>query len=56
MKDLTPIDYDLNLISGESLVIRRDLAGENRIQSLLACLTERVSRKAAQHEELRLCF
>ena len=56
MNDLTPIDYDLNLISGESLVVRRDLAGEDRIQSLLACLKERVARKAAEHEELTPCF
>ena len=56
MNDLTPIDYDLNLISGESLVVRRDLAGEHRIQSLLACLKERVALKAAEHEELTPCF
>ena len=56
MNYLTPVDYNLNLISGESLVVRRDLAGQDRIQSLLACLKERVARKAAKHEELTLCF
>ena len=56
MKNLTPIDYNLNLISGESLVVRRDLAGEDRIQSLLTCLKERVALKAAEYEELTLCF
>ena len=55
MKDLTPLDYDLNLISGESLVTRRDLAGENRIQSLLACLKERVPAKQRKRR-VENCF
>ena len=56
MNDLTPVDYNLNLVSGESLVVRRDVAGEDRIQILLTCLKERIALKAAEYEELTLCF
>ena len=35
MKDLTPLDYDLNLISGESLVIRRDLVAKTESRACL---------------------
>ena len=49
MPELTILDYDLGLVSGESLVVRRDLLGQPMIKKLLAILKKRVQQKAKQH-------
>jgi len=52
MKNLSVLNYDLGLMSGESLVVRRDLVDEVRIQELLSCLKKRVLLKAKVHKDL----
>ena len=49
MPELTILDYDLELVSGESLVVRRDLLSQPMIKELLAILKKRVQQKAKQH-------
>ncbi|UPM50213.1 LysR substrate-binding domain-containing protein [Synechococcus sp. A10-1-5-1] len=56
MKDLTVLDYDLNLLSGESLVVKRTLMDHQRIRDLVSCLKERVLEKSAVHSDLIPCF
>ncbi len=56
MENLSTLDYDLNLTSGESLVIKKNLIDNERIQSLLSCLKRRVIEKSKIHHELILSF
>lgn len=52
MPGLIPLDFDLGLVSGESLVTRRDVAEEPTIQQLLLTLRQRVDHLATLHEDL----
>ena len=56
MKNLTVIDYDLNLTSGESLVTKKDLIDNKKIQSLVSHLKRRIIEKAKIHHELICCL
>ena len=49
MPELTILDYDLELVSGESLLVRRDLLSQPMIKELLAILKKRVQQKAKHH-------
>ena len=42
MKNLSILDYDLNLTSGESLVVKKSLIDNEKVQSLLLCLKRRI--------------
>lgn len=55
MKNLTVIDYDLNLTSGESLVVKKNLIDNEKIQSLVSHLKRRIINKAKIHNELISC-
>ena len=55
-KNLMILDYDLNLTSGEGLVVKKSLAEDKRIQSLLLCLKKRVLEKSMVHNDLTPCF
>lgn len=52
MENLSVLDFDLDLISGESLVVKKILIDEERIQSLLRCLKNRIIKKSKTHKEL----
>lgn len=52
MENLTTLDYDLELNSGESLVVKKSLLDNEKIQSLLPCLKKRIIQKAKTHNEL----
>ena len=52
MKNLSVLDYDLNLTSGESLVVKKNLVDNQKIQLLLSCLRKRVIEKSKIHDEL----
>ena len=52
MKNLSTLDYDLNLTSGESLVVKKSLVANKKVQSLLSCLKERIIEKSKVHNEL----
>ena len=56
MKNLTVIDYDLNLTSGESLVVKKNLMDHEKIQSLVSLLKRRIIEKAKIHSELIPCL
>ena len=56
MEDLTILDYDLNLTSGESLVMKKSFAEHTQIQSLLLCLKKRILEKSKVHDDLTPCF
>ncbi len=56
MEHLSILDYDLNLTSGESLIVKRSLINNKKIQSLLSCLKKRVIEKSKIHDELLLSF
>lgn len=56
MENLMILDYDLNLTSGEGLVVKKSLAEDKRIQSLLLCLKKRVLEKSMVHNDLTPCF
>ncbi len=56
MENLSILDYDLNLTSGESLIVKKSLINNKKIQSLLSCLKERVIRKSKIYDELAPCF
>ena len=56
MKNLTVIDYDLNLTSGESLVVKKNLIDNEKIQSLVSLLKKRINKKAKIHNELIPCL
>ena len=52
MKNLTVLNYDLDLMSGESLVIKKQLVDNAKIQSLLTVLKNRIIEKSKKHPEL----
>ena len=52
MPGLVRLDFDLGLISGESLVIRRDVVEERAVQVLLTTLRERIEQLAKRHADL----
>ncbi len=56
MENLSILDYDLNLTSGESLIVKKSLINNRKIQSLLSCLKERVIKKSKIYDELAPCF
>ena len=52
MKNLSVLNYDLNLTSGESLIVKKSLINSEKIYSLASCLKERILEKAKIHSEL----
>ena len=56
MENLSVLDYDLDLTSGESLIVKRSLMDNEKVHSLLSCLKERILKKAKIHNELTPCF
>ena len=56
MGGLEKINYDLGLISGESLVVLREFANEEKILQLLKNLQHRVMEKSRIHPDLLPCF
>ena len=56
MENLSVLDYDLNLTSGESLVVKKSLVENTEIQSLLSCLQKRIIEKSKVHDDLAPCF
>ena len=56
MENLSVLDYDLDLTSGESLIVKRGLMDNEKVHSLLSCLKERILKKAKIHNELTPCF
>ena len=52
MENLSTLNYDLNLTSGESLVVKKELIDNQKIQSLLSCLKKRITEKSKVHSEL----
>ena len=56
MENLSVLDYDLDLTSGESLIVKRSLIDNEKIHSLLSYLKERILEKAKIHNELTPCF
>ena len=52
MKNLSVLDYDLDLISGESLIVKKSLTDSEEIYSLVSRLKERILEKAKIHSEL----
>ena len=52
MKNLSVLDYDLDLISGESLIVKKSLTDSEEIHSLVSRLKERILEKAKIHSEL----
>jgi hypothetical protein len=56
MENLSVLDYDLNLTSGESLIVKRSLMDNEKVHSLLSSLKERILEKAKIHNELAPCF
>ena len=56
MENLSVLDYDLNLTSGESLIVKKSLINSEKVHSLLSCLKERILEKAKIHNELLPSF
>ena len=56
MKNLTVLNYDLDLMSGESLVIKKQFLDNLKIQTLLTVLKNRIIDKSKKHDELILNF
>ena len=56
MENLIVLDYDLDLASGESLIVKRSLMDNEKVHSLLSCLKERILKKAKIHNELTPYF
>ena len=56
MTELEKINYNLGLVSGESLVVLREFANEKRILQLLKNLRHRVMEKSRMHPDLTPCF
>ena len=56
MENLSVLDYDLDLTSGESLIVKRSLMNSEKVHSLLSCLKKRVIKKSKIYDELALCF
>ena len=54
MPGLVPLNFDLGLISGESLLICRGLREQPKIQALLDALRSRLAEKASAYPELQL--
>ena len=54
MPGLVRLDYDLGLISGEALVVRRDLQHQPSLQELKAWLVHRCESLAGQFPDLQL--
>lgn len=52
MENLTILYYDLELNSGVSLVVKKSLLDNEKIQSLLSCLKKRIIKKAKIHNKL----
>jgi hypothetical protein len=52
MENLSVLDYDLDLISGESLIVKKSLMDNEKVHSLLSHLKERILEKAKIHNEL----
>ena len=52
MENLSVLDYDLDLTSGESLIVKRSLMNSKKVHSLLSCLKRRILKKAQTHDEL----
>ena len=52
MENLSVLDYDLDLTSGESLIVKKNLMDNEKVHSLLSCLKERILEKAEIHSEL----
>ena len=55
MTNLEVINYDLDLISGESLVVLKEFANSKRIAGLLTQLKRRVVEKSLMHPDLTPC-
>ena len=45
MENLSVLDYDLNLTSGERLIAKRRMIDSEKVHSLLSCLKERILEK-----------
>ena len=56
VKNLTVLNYNLDLISGKSLVIKKQLIAKAKIGSLLTVLKNRIIEKSKKHPELTLSF
>ena len=56
MENLSVLDYDLDLTSGETLIVKKNLIDNEKVQSLLLCLKKRVIEKSKIYDELELCF
>lgn len=56
MENLSVLDYDLDLTSGESLIVKKNLIDNEKVQSLLLCLKKRVIEKSKIYDELELCL
>ena len=56
MTGLVPLDYDLGLISAESLVVRRDLWNEQAIQDLLGVLLHRCELLAERFDDVTMAL
>ena len=56
MENLIVLDYDLDLTSGESLIVKRSLMNSKKVHSLLSCLKERILEKSKIHDGLVPCF
>ena len=56
MKNLSVLNYDLNLTSGESLIVKKSLIDNEKVQTLLSCLKKRVIEKSKIYNELEPCL
>lgn len=56
MENLSVLDYDLDLTSGESLIVKKSLTDNEKVQTLLSCLKKRVIEKTKIYNELEPCF
>ena len=54
MPGLVRLDYDLGLVSGEALVMRRDLQEQLPLQELKTCLVHRCEGLAGQFADLQM--
>jgi DNA-binding transcriptional LysR family regulator len=52
--ELVPLDWDLQLFSGEALVVRRDIAEAGPVQQLLATLQQRARALVLMSDDLQL--
>ncbi|MEB3361513.1 MAG: hypothetical protein VKI42_05245 [Synechococcaceae cyanobacterium] len=51
---LVPLDWDLGIIGGQSLVVRRDIADTGPIQIVLELLRRRAAALQSRHPQLEL--